>query len=185
MKNAILAIEDTRFREHMGVDLWRVGGAVLKNVLTFSRKEGASTLTQQVARTLYLKTEKTWTRKFRNCCTQCRLNATTPKTKSSAALLQHGRLGGGAYGFEAAADYYFSKSVKDLTLEECAMLAAVPKPDEDYNPARNPKATTRRNLVLGQWKGRLHLAIRMRRPKRARSNWWTKRAKMIAGHTPM
>ena len=65
MKQAILSIEDTRFREHMGVDFWRLGGAVLKNVLSFSRKEGASTLTQQVSRILYLKTEKTWTRKFR------------------------------------------------------------------------------------------------------------------------
>ena len=149
LQNAILAIEDTRFYEHSGVDMWRLGGAILKNIVTFSRKEGASTLTQQVARTLYLKTEKTWTRKFRELLYTMQIERYYTKDQIMTLYCNMINLGGGAYGFEAAANYYFSKSVKDLSLEECAMLAAIPKSPTNYNPARNPKsALTRRNLVL-------------------------------------
>ena len=149
MKQAILSIEDTRFREHMGVDFWRLGGAVLKNVLSFSRKEGASTLTQQVSRILYLKTEKTWTRKFRELIYTLQIERYYTKDQIMTLYCNMINLGGGAYGIEAAANYYFSKSIKELSVEEYALLAAIPKSPTNYNPARNPKAaTTRRNLVL-------------------------------------
>ncbi len=149
MKQAILAIEDTRFREHMGVDFWRLGGAVIKNVLSFSRKEGASTLTQQVSRMLYLKTEKTWTRKFRELIYTLQIERYYTKDQIMTLYCNMINLGGGAYGIEAAANYYFSKSIKELSVEEYALLAAIPKSPTNYNPTRNPKAaTTRRNLVL-------------------------------------
>lgn len=149
MKHAILAIEDTRFNEHMGVDFWRLGGAILKNVLTFSRKEGASTLTQQVSRMLYLKTEKTWTRKFRELIYTLQIERYYTKDQIMTLYCNMINLGGGAYGIEAAANYYFSKSINDLSVEEYALLAAIPKSPTNYNPARNPKAAqTRRNLVL-------------------------------------
>ncbi len=149
MKQAILAIEDTRFQEHMGVDFWRLGGAVLKNVLSFSRKEGASTLTQQVSRMLYLKTEKTWTRKFRELIYTLQIERYYTKEQIMTMYCNMINLGGGAYGIEAAANYYFSKSIKDLSVEEYALLAAIPKSPTNYNPARNVKAaTSRRNLVL-------------------------------------
>lgn len=149
MKQAILAIEDTRFREHMGVDFWRLGGAVIKNILTFSRKEGASTLTQQVSRMLYLKTEKTWTRKFRELIYTLQIERYYTKDQIMTLYCNMINLGGGAYGIEAAANYYFSKPIKDLSVEEYALLAAIPKSPTNYNPVRNPKAaTTRRNLVL-------------------------------------
>ncbi len=149
LKNAILAIEDTRFYEHNGVDFWRLGGAVLKNIVTFSRKEGASTLTQQVARTLYLKTEKTWTRKFRELIYTLQIERYYTKEQIMTLYCNMINLGGGAYGMEAAANYYFSKSVKDLSLEESAMLAAIPKSPTYYNPAKYPqRAKERRDLVI-------------------------------------
>ncbi|HEX4946726.1 MAG TPA: PBP1A family penicillin-binding protein [Blastocatellia bacterium] len=149
MKQSILAIEDTRFREHMGVDFWRLGGAILKNVVSFSRKEGASTLTQQVSRMLYLKTEKTWTRKFRELIYTLQIERYYTKDQIMTMYCNMINLGGGAYGVEAAANYYFSKSINDLSVEEYALLAAIPKSPTNYNPTRNPKAaTTRRNLVL-------------------------------------
>ncbi len=149
MKQAILAIEDTRFEEHMGVDFWRLGGAILKNILTLSRKEGASTLTQQVSRMLYLKTEKTWTRKFRELIYTLQIERYYTKEQIMTLYCNMINLGGGAYGVEAAANYYFSKSIKDLSVEEYALLAAIPKSPTNYNPARNVKAaTSRRNLVL-------------------------------------
>ena len=149
MKQAILAIEDTRFQDHMGVDFWRLGGAIIKNIITFSRKEGASTLTQQVSRMLYLKTEKTWTRKFRELIYTLQIERYYTKEQIMTLYCNLINLGGGAYGIEAASNYYFSKSIKDLSLEEYAMLAAIPKSPTNYNPARNPKtALTRRNLVL-------------------------------------
>jgi penicillin-binding protein 1A len=149
MKQAILAIEDTRFEEHMGVDFWRLGGAVIKNILTLSRREGASTLTQQVARTLYLKTEKTWTRKFRELIYTLQIERYYTKDQIMTLYCNMINLGGGAYGIEAAANYYFSKSIKDLSVEEYALLAAIPKSPTNYNPARNMRAAVnRRNLVL-------------------------------------
>jgi penicillin-binding protein 1A len=149
MKQAILAIEDTRFQDHMGVDFWRLGGAVVKNILTFSRKEGASTLTQQVSRMLYLKTEKTWTRKFRELIYTLQIERYYTKEQIMTMYCNMINLGGGAYGIEAAANYYFSKSIKDLSVEEYALLAAIPKSPTNYNPVRNVKAaTSRRNLVL-------------------------------------
>lgn len=149
MKQAILAIEDTRFHEHSGVDFWRLGGAILKNVLTFSRKEGASTLTQQVSRMLYLKTEKTWTRKFRELIYTLQIERYYTKEQIMTLYCNMINLGGGAYGVEAASNYYFSKPVKELKVEEYALLAAIPKSPTNYNPTRNLRAaTTRRNLVL-------------------------------------
>lgn len=149
MRQAVLAIEDLRFFEHSGIDVIRVGGAVLKNIMTFSRKEGASTLTQQVARMLYLKTEKTWTRKFRELIYALQIERYYTKEQIMTIYCNLVNLGGGAYGVEAASNYYFNKSLKDLSVEECAMLAAIPKSPTNYNPVRNPKAAlTRRNLVL-------------------------------------
>jgi penicillin-binding protein 1A len=149
MKQAILAIEDTRFHDHMGVDFWRLGGAVIKNVMSFSRKEGASTLTQQVSRMLYLKTEKTWTRKFRELLYTLQIERYYTKEQIMTLYCNMINLGGGAYGIEAAANYYFSKSIKDLNVEEYALLAGIPKSPTNYNPVRHPRnATARRNLVL-------------------------------------
>ncbi len=149
MKQAVLAIEDTRFEDHMGIDIIRIGGSALKNILTFSKKEGASTLTQQVARTLFLKTEKTWLRKVREMIYALQIERYYTKPQIMTLYCNLINLGGGAYGVEAAANYYFSKTLKDLSLEEYAMLAAIPKSPTKYNPSRNPKdAIVRRNLVL-------------------------------------
>ncbi len=149
MKQAVLAIEDLRFRDHMGIDIIRVGGATLKNILTFSKREGASTLTQQVARQLFLKSEKTWTRKIREMIYALQIERYYTKDQIMTLYCNQINLGGGAYGIEAASNYYFGKKLKDCKLEEFAMLAAIPKSPTNYNPARNPEtALKRRNLVL-------------------------------------
>ena len=121
MKQAVLAIEDLRFRDHMGIDIIRVGGATLKNILTFSKREGASTLTQQVARQLFLKSEKTWTRKIREMIYALQIERNYTKDQIMTLYCNQINLGGGAYGIEAASNYYFGKKLKDCKLEEFAM----------------------------------------------------------------
>lgn len=149
MKNAIFAIEDDRFFQHIGVDPIRIVSAAFKNVLRSRKAEGASTLTQQLARQLYLTPEKTYTRKIKEVLFAMQIERYYTKEQIMEMYCNYIFLGGGAYGFEAAAQYYFSKSLKDLTLEECALLAGLPKAPSLYSPTRDEKAALdRRNVVL-------------------------------------
>lgn len=149
MKKAILAIEDTRFEEHIGIDPVRLVGAAVKNIMLGRRAQGASTLTQQLARELFLKKEKTYIRKIREIAYALQLERYYTKEQIMTLYCNLIFLGGGAYGFEAAANYYFSKPLSKLSLEEYAMLAALPKAPQQYSPVLNPKAAKeRRNLVL-------------------------------------
>ena len=149
MKNAIFAIEDDRFFQHIGVDPIRIVTAALKNVVKSRKAEGASTLTQQLARSLYLSPEKTYTRKIKEILFALQIERYYTKEQIMEMYCNYIFLGGGAYGFEAAAQYYFSKSLKDLTLEESAMLAGLPKAPSLYSPTRDEKAALdRRNVVL-------------------------------------
>lgn len=149
MKQAILAIEDTRFYEHMGIDPVRLSGAVLESVLRQRRARGTSTLTQQLARGLFLSREGTYTRKFKEALYAIQIERVYTKEQILTLYCNQIFLGGGAYGFEAAANYYFSKPLKDLTLEQYALLAALPKGPQQFSPIHHPKAAReRRNLVL-------------------------------------
>jgi len=149
MKNAIFAIEDDRFFQHIGVDPIRIITAAFKNVLKSRKAEGASTLTQQLARSLYLTPEKTYTRKIKEILFALQIERYYTKEQIMEMYCNYIFLGGGAYGFEAAAQYYFSKSLKDLTLEEYALLAGLPKAPSLYSPTRDEKAALdRRNVVL-------------------------------------
>jgi penicillin-binding protein 1A len=149
MKKAILAIEDLRFYEHVGIDPVRLAGAFIENIKQNRRAQGASTLTQQLARLLFLNPEKTYIRKLREAMYALQIERYYTKEQILTLYCNQIFLGGGAYGVEAAANYYFSKSVKDLTLEECAMIAALPKAPQQYSPVLNAKAAKeRRNLVL-------------------------------------
>ena len=149
MKNAIFAIEDDRFFQHIGVDPIRIMTAAFKNVLKSRKAEGASTLTQQLARSLYLTPEKTYTRKIKEILFALQIERYYTKEQIMEMYCNYIFLGGGAYGFEAAAQYYFSKSLKDLTLEESALLAGLPKAPSLYSPTRDEKAALdRRNVVL-------------------------------------
>lgn len=149
MKKAVLAIEDMRFEDHMGIDPVRMVGSLIKNVTLGRRAQGASTLTQQLARELFLKKEKTYIRKIREIAYAIQMERYYTKEQIMTLYCNLFFLGGGAYGFEAASNYYFSKHLKDLSLEEYALLAAIPKSPTQYSPVLNPKAAkTRRDLVL-------------------------------------
>jgi penicillin-binding protein 1A len=149
LKQAILAIEDTRFYDHIGIDPMRIIGAAYQNLLRQRRAQGASTLTQQLAREFFLSREKTYTRKIKEILYALQIERIYTKEQILTLYCNQIFLGGGAYGFEAAAGYYFSKSLKDLNLEQYALLAALPKGPQQFSPVHRAKdAKNRRNLVL-------------------------------------
>ncbi|HXG68645.1 MAG TPA: PBP1A family penicillin-binding protein, partial [Blastocatellia bacterium] len=149
LKQAIWAIEDDRFYQHIGVDPIRMVKAAYTNILSGRKAEGASTLTQQLARVMFLTPEKTYTRKVREILFALLMERYYTKEQIMEMYCNQIFLGGGAYGFEAAAQYYFSKSLKDLSLEECALLAGLPQAPSLYSPTRDEKAAReRRNVVL-------------------------------------
>src|SRR5580765_4623919 len=147
--DALLAVEDYRFYNHIGIDPYRIAGAVFKNITTGS-SEGASTITQQLAKNLFLYKDQTYTRKVNEWAVALQIERFYTKDQILEMYMNYVFLGAGAYGFEAGARTYFGKTLKDLNLEEAALLAAVPKSPE-YSPTRSmEKALERRNLVLDQ-----------------------------------
>src|SRR5215203_3813560 len=147
--DALLAIEDYRFRDHIGIDPYRIIGAVFKNVTT-GKTEGASTITQQLAKNLFLYKDQTYTRKVNEWAVALQIERLYTKDQILEMYMNYVFLGAGAYGFEAGSRTYFGKGVKDLNLEEAALLAAVPKSPE-YSPTRSmEKAKMRRDIVLDQ-----------------------------------
>src|SRR6185369_12476126 len=147
--DALLAIEDYRFRDHIGIDPYRILGAVFKNITT-GKVEGASTITQQLAKNLFLYKDQTYTRKINEWAVALQIERLYTKDQILEMYMNYVFLGAGAYGFEAGARTYFGKSLKELSLEEAALLAAIPKSPE-YSPTRNmEKALERRNIVLDQ-----------------------------------
>src|SRR5438445_1863921 len=148
MKNAILAIEDARFYDHIGIDPIRIRGAAWKNVTT-QKVEGGSTLTQQLAKNLFLSKEQTVKRKVNEWALALQIERYYTKNQIMELYANHIFLGANAYGVEAGAETYFGKQAKDLTLGEAALLAGVPKAPSEYSPLSNPaKAKERRDLVL-------------------------------------
>ena len=147
--DALLAIEDYRYRDHIGIDPYRIIGAVFKNITT-GKTEGASTITQQLAKNLFLYKDQTYTRKVNEWAVALQIERLYTKDQILEMYMNYVFLGAGAYGFEAGARTYFGKSLKDLNLEEAALLAAVPKSPE-YSPTHSmEKAKMRRDIVLDQ-----------------------------------
>lgn len=138
MKDAILAIEDARFFQHNGVDYLGVLRAGLANVGK-SKSQGASTITMQVARNAYLSSEKTFTRKIYEILLTFKLENNLNKDQILEIYMNQIYLGNRAYGFAAAAETYFGKPLKDISVAEAAMLAGLPKAPSAYNPVVNPK----------------------------------------------
>ena len=148
MKNAILAVEDARFYDHIGIDPIRIIGAAWKN-LTTEKVEGGSTLTQQLAKNLFLSKEQTLRRKVNEWALALQIERYYTKNQIMELYANHIFLGANAYGVEAGAETYFGKPAKDLTLGEAALLAGIPKAPSDYSPLNNPaRAKERRDLVL-------------------------------------
>src|SRR5919199_1023669 len=150
VQKSILAVEDARFFEHSGIDPIRIAGAAWKN-LTTGKREGGSTLTQQLAKRLFLSSEQTYTRKFNEWVVALQIERYYTKQQIMEMYVNNIFLGAGAYGVEAGAETFFGKQAKDITLEEAALLAAIPKAPGQYSPTVNPAAAKeRRDLVLDQ-----------------------------------
>ncbi len=153
MKQAIIAAEDERFYTHGGVDTLGVLRAAGSNLLSGGAKEGASTITMQVARNFFLSNEKTLTRKLSEAMLAMKIEHNLSKDKILELYINQIYLGQRAYGFEAAARTYFGKPMKELSLAEFAMLAGLPKAPSRYNPVVNfPRAKARQEYVLGRMK---------------------------------
>ena len=148
VQNAILAVEDARFFQHQGIDPVRIMGAVWKNVTTGSR-EGGSTLTQQLAKRLFLTPEQSYTRKMNEWVVALQIERYYTKQQIMEMYVNNIFLGAGSYGFEAAAETYFGKQAKDLSVEEAALLAGIPKAPSQLSPTVSiERAKERRDLVL-------------------------------------
>ena len=151
LREAIISIEDKSFERNWGVNLFRAVGAAYRDLHAKGRAQGASTLTMQLARNLFLSSEKTYGRKIQEVVLSMQIERRFTKEQIFALYANQIYLGHGTYGFEAGSEFYFSKHVKDLNLQEAALLAALPKGPEAYSPIRNPeKALKRRNLVLSE-----------------------------------
>ncbi len=150
MKDAVLAAEDTRFYQHGGVDYKGVARAALEN-LRDARSQGASTITMQVARNFYLSTEKTFTRKIYEILLALKIERLLAKDQILELYMNQIFLGQRANGFAAAAEIYFGKKLKDVTVAEAAMLAGLPKAPSAYNPIANPRrATLRQRYIINR-----------------------------------
>jgi penicillin-binding protein 1A len=147
MKKAILAAEDERFYSHGGVDYISVLRAAVANV-TSGTQQGAGTITMQVARNFFLTREKTVTRKLREVLLAWKIEANLGKDDIFQLYLNQIFLGQRAYGFAAAAQIYFGKSLKDVSAAEAAMLAGLPKAPSAFNPVTNPKRAKTRQLYV-------------------------------------
>lgn len=153
LKQAILAAEDDRFYEHGGVDYLGVLRAAYSNFSAGSVRQGASTITMQVARNFFLTREKTLTRKFSEALLAFKIEHNLSKDKILELYVNQIYLGQRSYGFAAAAQTYFGKSLQEINIAEAAMLAGLPKAPSGYNPIVNPKRAKSRQLYV---LGRLH-----------------------------
>ncbi|RUL53128.1 transglycosylase domain-containing protein [Lysinibacillus antri] len=147
--DATVAVEDKDFYTHSGFDFSRIASALLKDLKTQSKAEGASTITMQLARNLYLTLDKTWTRKIQEAFYAYRLEVFYNKDEILEGYLNTVNYGHGMYGVEAASRYYFGKSSSDLTLAEAALLAGIPKGPSIYSPINDyEKAINRQKVIL-------------------------------------
>jgi penicillin-binding protein 1A len=147
--NAVIAIEDSSYFEHKGLDYLGIFRAFLKNLKAGRVVQGGSTITQQVAKSLLLSNERTYSRKFKEAILARRIDKRFTKDEILEIYMNQSYFGNGSYGIESAAQNYFQKHVWELSLGETALIAGLPKAPSAYDPTRNPdRATERRNQVL-------------------------------------
>jgi penicillin-binding protein 1A len=156
MKQAILAAEDDRFYEHGGVDIMGVMRAAMSNFTSHAAKQGASTITMQVARNFFLSKEKTFSRKFNEVLLAFKIEHNLTKDEILQLYINQIFLGQRAYGFAAASRIYFGKDLGQLTPAEAALLAGLPKAPSTYNPTVNPKRAKQRQLYVLRRMHELH-----------------------------
>ncbi len=148
MKQAILAAEDERFYQHPGIDTLGVLRAAYSNFVSGGRRQGSSTITMQVARNFFLSSEKTYTRKIYEALLAFKIEHNLSKDEILQIYVNQIYLGQRAYGFSAAAQIYYGKPLKTLSVAEAAMLAGLPKAPSAYNPVANPKRARLRQMYV-------------------------------------
>ncbi|MGH9531490.1 MAG: transglycosylase domain-containing protein, partial [Terriglobales bacterium] len=149
LRDAVLSIEDKDFEKHWGINFYRVLGAAYQDIRAGTRAQGASTLTMQLSRNLFLSNERSFRRKFQEVVLSMQIERRFTKPQIFTMYSNQIFLGHGVYGFEAGSQFYFNKRARDLKVEEAALLAALPKAPNAYSPISNPeRATRRRNLVI-------------------------------------
>lgn len=145
--NATISTEDKYFYKHIGFDYLRIAKAIVTNIVKRDKSEGASTITQQYARNLFLNFEKTWKRKIDEALLACELEIHYTKDEILEGYLNTINYGG-VYGIESASKYYFGKSAKDLTLAEATLLAGIPQSPSNYSPVKNYKKSKERQKIV-------------------------------------
>jgi penicillin-binding protein 1A len=149
LRDALVSIEDKDFYRHSGINFFRIVGAAYRDITSGGRLQGASTLTMQLARNLFLSPDRSFHRKVQETMLAIQIERRFTKPQIFTLYANQIALGHGAYGFEAASEFYFSKPAKNLTLAEAAMLAGLPKGPTVYSPINHPdRALKRRNLVI-------------------------------------
>src|SRR5215471_15072752 len=149
LRDAVISIEDKDFERHWGINLWRLLGAFYRDLIPHRNMQGASTLTMQLSRNLFLSQERTLSRKVQETMLAIQIERRFTKPQIFTMYCNQIYLGHGVYGFEAGAEYYFNKHAKDLTLDEAALLAGMLKSGVEYSPILHPdRALARRNLVI-------------------------------------
>jgi penicillin-binding protein 1A len=149
LRNALVSIEDKDFYSHSGINSWRIVGAAYRDIESGGKVQGASTLTMQLARNLFLSPDRRWQRKVQEAMLAIQIERHFTKPQIFTLYANQIFLGHGVYGFEAASEFYFSKPAKQLTLDEAALLAGLPKGPAIYSPINHPdRALKRRNLVI-------------------------------------
>ncbi|MCF8045576.1 MAG: transglycosylase domain-containing protein, partial [Desulfarculaceae bacterium] len=188
--NAFVAAEDSRFREHPGVDIYSIFRAFLKNFKAGTIVQGGSTITQQVAKSFFLTPARTYKRKIKEAILAYRIEKHFTKDEILYLYLNQIYLGHGAYGVEAAAENYFGKHAEELNLAECSMLAGLPQAPSSYSPFRKPeKAKQRQIYVLNRLKQDGHIsnleateAMNKKLDIKPRKNWFIERVPCYTEH---
>jgi penicillin-binding protein 1A len=149
LRDALVSIEDKDFYRHSGINFWRIVGAAYHDIESGGKVQGASTLTMQLARNLFLSPDRSFHRKVQEAMLAIQIERRFTKPQIFALYANQIFLGHGVYGFEAASEFYFSKAARSLTLTEAALLAGLPKGPQVYSPINHPdRAMKRRNLVI-------------------------------------
>src|SRR5215468_778482 len=149
LRDALISIEDKDFYRHSGINVWRIVGAAYRDIQSGGKVQGASTLTMQLARNLFLSPDRSFQRKIQEALLAIQIERRFTKAQIFTLYANQIFLGHGTYGFESASEYYFHKPAKRLTLDEAALLSGLPKAPGYYSPITHPdRAVKRRNLVI-------------------------------------
>jgi len=149
LRDALISIEDKDFYKHSGINFWRIAGAAYRDIRSGGTVQGASTLTMQLARNLFLSPDRHWQRKVQEAMLAIQIERRFTKPQIFTLYANQIALGHGVFGFEAASEFYFGKPAKQLTLTEATLLAGLPKGPSYYSPINHPdRAQQRRNRVI-------------------------------------